>query len=290
MLQHDGTKAPTPASTVSRARALSDLELAPQHAPPLPPTDALDDAALSRSSAAELAAREVVEVERDANFGDDDTAAATIDSNADDGGHSEGPLPDVPPSADDSDQCADDDDEAAASVVASEATTVDEQSSGAPTVASTDRRRSLHRNPSAMALHETTLAEVTAHTADAPLGTRAQQRRASTAPRAQRACADDLYYTLLLMQADNLGKTAAAIQIDKDVLRSFPNLERDASFLTSLRRILLAYSVRNPVVGYCQSMNFLCGVLFIYLDEIEAFWMLTHVVEKLAPNYCALVN
>ena len=33
------------------------------------------------------------------------------------------------------------------------------------------------------------------------------------------------------------------------------------------RRVLTAYARHNPSVGYCQGMNFLGGLLLIYLDE-----------------------
>ena len=48
-----------------------------------------------------------------------------------------------------------------------------------------------------------------------------------------------------------------------------------------LKNILLAYSVRNPQVGYCQSMNFLCAMLLLYLEEEQAFWVLAALVEVL---------
>jgi hypothetical protein len=52
--------------------------------------------------------------------------------------------------------------------------------------------------------------------------------------------------------------------VETDIKRN----ETNRSFLGALRRILLAYAVRNRDVGYCQSMNFLVGVLFIHADEV----------------------
>jgi hypothetical protein len=56
-------------------------------------------------------------------------------------------------------------------------------------------------------------------------------------------------------------------------------LEEDA--IVPLKSILLAYSLRNPAVGYCQSMNFLCAMLLLHLEEEQAFWVLAALVETL---------
>ena len=42
----------------------------------------------------------------------------------------------------------------------------------------------------------------------------------------------------------------------------------------SLRRVLKAYSLHDPEVGYCQGMNFIAGMLLTIVSEEEAFWML----------------
>jgi hypothetical protein len=51
--------------------------------------------------------------------------------------------------------------------------------------------------------------------------------------------------------------------------------------IVPLKNILLAYSLRNPEVGYCQSMNFLCAMLLLHLEEEQAFWVLASLVENL---------
>jgi len=84
----------------------------------------------------------------------------------------------------------------------------------------------------------------------------------------------------------NHGKLSEAIeQIEKDVKRTFPQDVYDANFQGALRRVLVAYSWRNPAVGYTQSMNFVAGTLLIFLDEEDAFWMLVHIVEVLLVGY-----
>lgn len=55
----------------------------------------------------------------------------------------------------------------------------------------------------------------------------------------------------------------------KDVCRTFP----DHTYFqmedgkNALRRVLLAYSQRNTNVGYCQAMNFIAGLLLLFMPE-----------------------
>ena len=52
----------------------------------------------------------------------------------------------------------------------------------------------------------------------------------------------------------------------------------------SLRRVLQAFALHNPDIGYCQSLNFVAGMMLLFLSEEEAFWLLVTVVEKLLPK------
>jgi hypothetical protein len=93
------------------------------------------------------------------------------------------------------------------------------------------------------------------------------------------------YYQQLLVKAELPSNRSSIVQIEKDLHRTFPNnvvYEKEGSGIGMLRRILTAYSVRNPVVGYCQSLNFLVGLFLLFMDELEAFWMLAYLVEDLA--------
>ncbi|KAF0710135.1 Aste57867_5586 [Aphanomyces stellatus] len=108
----------------------------------------------------------------------------------------------------------------------------------------------------------------------------AAQKRAAAPPAEQ--------YDSLLWRADQV-LVDVATEIEKDLYRTFPHEpdtrdEREAS-ISELRRLLSMYSLRNPKVGYCQSMNFLAAVLLVYLAEEEAFWVLACVVEDLVPGY-----
>jgi hypothetical protein len=50
-----------------------------------------------------------------------------------------------------------------------------------------------------------------------------------------------------------------------------------------LRRVLSAFSVYCPSVGYCQSLNYLAGMLLLFLKEEEAFWSLATIAQTILP-------
>ena len=86
-------------------------------------------------------------------------------------------------------------------------------------------------------------------------------------------------------------RAAAAVvrqQIEKDLTRTFENEHTRVNSPVGkacLRRILGAYSISNSSIGYCQSMNFLAACLLMYLEEEDAFWMLSVFCEDLAAGY-----
>lgn len=90
------------------------------------------------------------------------------------------------------------------------------------------------------------------------------------------------YQRLLLQQKDS----RVLVQVEKDLQRTY----RDEGYfevpgsVQGLRNVLLAYSTRNPSVGYCQGMNFIAGRLLSFgFTEEQAFWMLAQIVEMYLP-------
>ena len=55
--------------------------------------------------------------------------------------------------------------------------------------------------------------------------------------------------------------------------------------LCALERVLLAFSIHSPQIGYCQSLNFLTGFFLLFVDtEEEAFWILESTVNDFYPE------
>ncbi|KAI0353672.1 TBC-domain-containing protein [Trametes cingulata] len=77
-------------------------------------------------------------------------------------------------------------------------------------------------------------------------------------------------------------------EIEKDVCRTMPlNIffGRTGAGVEKLRRVLIAYSKRNPAVGYCQGMNLITStLLLVHADEEEAFWVLAAIIERILPE------
>ncbi|TGO53130.1 hypothetical protein BCON_0129g00120 [Botryotinia convoluta] len=60
--------------------------------------------------------------------------------------------------------------------------------------------------------------------------------------------------------------------------------EPETPMLKSLRRVLQAFSIYNPKIGYCQSLNFLAGLLLLFMDEEKSFWMLNIITRVYLPG------
>ncbi|CEG79208.1 hypothetical protein RMATCC62417_13703 [Rhizopus microsporus] len=101
-------------------------------------------------------------------------------------------------------------------------------------------------------------------------------------------------YDLLVKQAEDAGKSNEyAAVIERDLCRTFPDniyFADDSSTaqptkIHMLRRVLLAFSMHSPEIGYCQSFNFLAGLLTLLLDsEEDAFWMMHTIVHDYFPE------
>lgn len=98
----------------------------------------------------------------------------------------------------------------------------------------------------------------------------------------------DQQYNCLVERMSELVGTTIEIDISKDLLRTFPEQfdNLDHPFIQSLRRVLSAYALRNGCIGYCQSMNYLAGLMLLHMDEEKAFWTLSALIETILPaNY-----
>jgi hypothetical protein len=91
----------------------------------------------------------------------------------------------------------------------------------------------------------------------------------------------DYYSTLAKCRAD-----ATALRIvKKDVPRTFPGhpfFETDDA-QEALARLLLALAAHNPRVGYCQSLNFVAGILLWMMPEENAFWVMDVLLNEILP-------
>ncbi|KAI4240160.1 MAG: hypothetical protein L6R40_005293 [Gallowayella cf. fulva] len=58
----------------------------------------------------------------------------------------------------------------------------------------------------------------------------------------------------------------------------------ETALLSSLRRLLQAFAIYRPQIGYCQSLNFLAGLLLLFLSEEKAFWMLHVITTEHLPG------
>lgn len=67
-----------------------------------------------------------------------------------------------------------------------------------------------------------------------------------------------------------------------------PSAEGDSfepEIISSLRRVLSAFALYNPRIGYCQSLNFLAGLLLLFVDtEEQAFWLLNVITRVYLPG------
>ncbi|XP_049579269.1 TBC1 domain family member 2B [Syngnathus scovelli] len=96
----------------------------------------------------------------------------------------------------------------------------------------------------------------------------------------------DYYETLLNVAQDK--PNPALKQIELDLLRTLPNNKHYSSpsaiGIQKLRNVLVAFSWRNPDIGYCQGLNRLAAIALLYLDQEDAFWSLIAIVEVFMPR------
>ncbi|CAG8579914.1 7681_t:CDS:2 [Cetraspora pellucida] len=71
--------------------------------------------------------------------------------------------------------------------------------------------------------------------------------------------------------------------IERDLARTFPHIdmfkEENGKGQTGLWNILKAYSLYDPLVGYCQGLGFLVGPMLMNMTEAQAFCVFVRIME-----------
>ncbi|KAK5017877.1 hypothetical protein LTR39_001302 [Cryomyces antarcticus] len=92
-----------------------------------------------------------------------------------------------------------------------------------------------------------------------------------------------------LVNSDANDDPVIAQQIQMDITRTLTDniYFRKGVGVSRLNEVLVAYSRRNPEVGYCQGMNLITAYLLLTMPTAEdAFWVLTTMIENILPrNY-----
>ncbi|KAJ8099926.1 rab-GTPase-TBC domain-containing protein [Lipomyces tetrasporus] len=77
-------------------------------------------------------------------------------------------------------------------------------------------------------------------------------------------------------------------QIELDLYRTMPSnvfFGGKGPGVGKLRRVLLAFSKRNPAIGYCQGMNMIAATLLLtHATEDAAFWSFVALLENILPS------
>jgi hypothetical protein len=61
--------------------------------------------------------------------------------------------------------------------------------------------------------------------------------------------------------------------------------ESEPPIISALRRVLHAFAIYNPRIGYCQSLNFLAGMLLLFVEtEEQCFWLLNVITSIYLPG------
>ena len=92
---------------------------------------------------------------------------------------------------------------------------------------------------------------------------------------------------LVQQEEEDEGEPSAAVrQIELDLARTFPGHRffETAAGQAQLRQVLVAYSLRNPRVGYVQGMGFIAALLLLFMGPEPAFWCFVAVIERLLPR------
>ncbi|OCK97686.1 TBC-domain-containing protein [Cenococcum geophilum 1.58] len=93
------------------------------------------------------------------------------------------------------------------------------------------------------------------------------------------------YYDDLV--SNGVDNPSIVAQIQMDITRTLTDniFFRRGPGVHKLNEVLLAYSRRNPEVGYCQGMNLITACLLLIMPTAEdAFWVLATMIENILPQ------
>ncbi|KAF2496275.1 TBC-domain-containing protein [Lophium mytilinum] len=93
------------------------------------------------------------------------------------------------------------------------------------------------------------------------------------------------YYDDLVNNGVDNPSIVAQIQMDINRTLTDNIYFRKGAGVHKLNEVLIAYSRRNPEVGYCQGMNLITACLLLIMPTAEdAFWVLTTMIENILPE------
>jgi hypothetical protein len=79
----------------------------------------------------------------------------------------------------------------------------------------------------------------------------------------------------------------SVFQIELDLARTLPNNRHyespQSDGIPRLRRVLIAFSLHRPDIGYCQGLNRIAAVALLFMNEEDAFWCLCMIIDRLMP-------
>ena len=94
------------------------------------------------------------------------------------------------------------------------------------------------------------------------------------------------YYEDLIANGEDDPIILAQIQMDINRTLTDNVYFRKGPGVAKLNEVLLAYSRRNPEVGYCQGMNLITASLLLIMPTAEdAFWILVSIIENILPRH-----
>ncbi|KAI5964200.1 uncharacterized protein KGF55_002142 [Candida pseudojiufengensis] len=91
---------------------------------------------------------------------------------------------------------------------------------------------------------------------------------------------DNIYFNSSILKDDQDKYTSSA----SSLANSATNEREETELIKSLRRVLVAFAHYQPQIGYCQSLNFLAGLLLLFMNEEKSFWMLVILTERIIPK------